>query len=105
MIKIFEDDDSAEVILSHVLEQGIVGIAGGRMSTRNKLGAVRSMAEQARHHEIVALYTVNHYWGELAYIYDDKFYQPEGAEQAVIEAYDKLLAEQGVFPDTYLGAE
>ena len=41
MIKIFEDDEPAWRILTHVLEYGVAGIAGGRMSTRNKLNEVR----------------------------------------------------------------
>lgn len=41
MIKIFEDDEPAWRILTHVLEHGGAGIAGGRMSTRNKLNEVR----------------------------------------------------------------
>lgn len=105
MIKIFEDDESAEAILSHVLEQGIVGIAGGRMVTRNKLGQVRDLAERVRHSEVIAVSTVNHFWGELAFIYDDNLYHFHEAKQLVVEAYDKLLAEQGVFPDTYLRAK
>ena len=40
MIKIFEDDEPAWRILTHVLEHGVAGIAGGRMSTRNKLNEV-----------------------------------------------------------------
>jgi hypothetical protein len=105
MIKIFEDDDSALAVLIHVLEKGVAGIAGGRMSTRSKLGEVRTLAEERRHREIVAVSTLNHFWGELAFIYSDKFYGHYEAQQAVVDAYNKQLAKEGIFPDTYPGTE
>ncbi|WP_405119922.1 hypothetical protein [Pseudomonas leptonychotis] len=105
MIKIFEDDDSALDILSYVMAEGVAGIAGGRMSTRNKLGEVRILAEEKRHPEIVALSTFNHFWGELAFIYSDKLYDHYEAQQVVVDAYDKQLAEEGIYPDTYPGSE
>lgn len=105
MIRIFEDDDAPEVILGHVLEHGIAGIAGGRMVTRRALARVRELAEKNRHPEVIAVFTVDHFWGELAVIYDDKLYHLHEARDLVVEAYDRQLGEQGVFPDTYPGAE
>lgn len=96
MIKIFEDEESALEMLEHVLEQGIAGIAGGRMETRKRLANVRDLAERNGRHEIVALATVNHFWGELAFVFDQEVYRFDKAKQAVVEAYDKLLAEQGI---------
>lgn len=103
MIKIFEDDDPAWNILVHVLEHGIAGIAGGRMSTRNKLEEVKEKAHSDGHENVVALSTVNHFWGELAFIYDEQIYRFREARQLLVEAYDEQLAVQGIFPDTYLG--
>lgn len=104
MIKIFEDDDPAWKILVHVLEHGIAGIAGGRMSTRNKLVEVKDKARTDRHDNVAALYTVHHFWGELAVIYDEQIYRFHQARKLVVEAYDKQLAAQGIFPDTYPGS-
>lgn len=104
MIKIFEDDDFAWKILVHVLEHGIAGVAGGRMSTRNKLEEVKEKARSDRHDNIAALSTVHHFWGELAFIYDEKIYRFQEARQLVVEAYEKQLAAQGIFPDTYPGS-
>lgn len=104
MVKIFEDDDFAWKILVHVLEYGIAGIAGGRMSTRNKLEEVKEKARSDRHDNVVALSTVHHFWGELAFIFDEKIYRFQEAKQLVVEAYEKQLAAQGIFPDTYPGS-
>ena len=103
MIKIFEDDDPTWKILVHVLEHGVAGIAGGRMSTRSKLSEVREQARIDRHGNVVALSTVHHFWGELAFIYDDQLYLYQEAKQLVVDAYDSQLAAQGIFPDTYPG--
>lgn len=100
MVKIFEDDDSAEGILNHLLEHGIAGIAGGRMTTESKLLEVRSLAEYTQHPEIVAVATLHHFWGTLAFPYDSEIYLFDEAKRAVEEAWDKQLAEQGIFPDT-----
>lgn len=105
MVMIFEDDDSTHDVFSHVLEQGIAGIAGGRMSTRNKLAQVSAFAKQLQHPEIIANCTVNHYWSKLAFIYDERLYLFQEAQKLVVDAYDKLLAEQGIFPETYPGIE
>ncbi|WP_122612013.1 hypothetical protein [Pseudomonas atacamensis] len=104
MIKIFDDDEPAWKILVHVLEQGIAGIAGGRMSTRNKLVEVKEKARSDRHVNVVALSTVHHFWGELAFIYDEQIYRFQEAKQLVVEAYDKQLAAKGIFHDTYPGS-
>ena len=104
MIKIFEDDDPAWKILVHVLEHGIAGIAGGRTSTRSKLNEVKEKARSGRHDNVAALSTVNHFWGELAFIYDEQIYRFQEAKQLVVESYDKQLAAEGIFPDTYLGS-
>lgn len=104
MIKIFEDDDPAWKILVHVLEHGIAGIAGGRMSTRTKLAEVKEKARSDRHGNIAAISTVHHFWGELAFIYDDQLYRFQEARQLVVDAYDQQLAAQGIFPDTYPGS-
>lgn len=104
MIKIFEDDDPAWEILAHVLEHGIAGIAGGRTSTRNKLSEVNHKARSDRHDNVAALSTVNHFWGELAFIYVEQMYRFQDARQLVVEAYDKQLAAQGICPNTYPGS-
>jgi hypothetical protein len=104
MIKIFEDDDPAWKILAHVLEHGITGIAGGRMSTRNKLEDVKEKARSDRHDNVAALSTHHHFWGELAFIYDEQIYRFQEARQLVVEAYDKQLAAQGIVPYTYPGS-
>lgn len=104
MIKIFDDNEPAWRILVHVLEQGIAGIAGGRMSTRNKLVEVKEKARSDRHDNVVALSTVHHFWGELAFIYDEQIYRFQKAKQLVVEAYDKQLAAKGIFHDTYPGS-
>ncbi|MGB4075541.1 hypothetical protein [Pseudomonas sp.] len=98
MIKIFEDDESTLEMLEHVLEQGIAGISGGRLETRIRLAEVQDLAERRGHKEIVALATVNHFWGELAFIFDQDIYRFDNAKQAVVDAYNKLLAERGIFP-------
>lgn len=100
MIRIFEDDDSAREILDHVLDHGIAGIAGGRMTTERKLLEVRSLAEHTQHPEIVAVATLHHFWGTLAFPYDSEIYLFDEAKRAVAEAWDKQLAAQGILPDT-----
>lgn len=74
------------------------------MSTRRKLDEVRDKARSDRHDDVSALSTVNHFWGELAFIYVEQIYRFQGARQLVVEAYDQQLAAQGIFPDTYLGS-
>ena len=86
------------------LGHGIAGVAGGRMSTRNKLEEVKEKARSDRHDNVAALSTVHHFWGELAFIYDEKIYRFQEARQLVVEAYEKQLAAQGIFPDTYPGS-
>ncbi|MFV3415351.1 hypothetical protein ACQCLI_18790 [Pseudomonas nitroreducens] len=96
MIRIFEDDDSTEAIL----EQGIAGVTGGRISTRNKLAQVHALAQRTHHPEVNTLPTVHHFWVELAFIYDGAEYRYCEAKNAVVASYDKLLEEQEISTGT-----
>ena len=89
MAKIFDDDSDANDILNEVLINNIVGISGGRIAVRQKLKEVYIIAEQSAHDDVVALSTYDHPDTELAYIYDQKFYDNYKAKQEVIDSYDK----------------
>jgi len=88
MVQIFRCYDAAQDVLDCALADGIVGIGGGRTSTRRLLRAVYDLAEAGGHERIVALSTYNHPSTELAYIYDDEFYDSDSARAKVIKAYD-----------------
>ena len=66
---IFEDDSNANYILDEVLENGVVGISGGKLAARGRLAEVRELAEQNSYEHIVAISTINHPDTELAYIF------------------------------------
>lgn len=89
MAKIFDDDSDANDILNEVLINHIVGINGGRIAVRQKLKAVYILAEHGAHEDVVALSTYDHPDTELAYIYDQKFYDNYKAKHEVIDSYDK----------------
>ena len=105
MIKIFNDADTADVILNHVLERGIAGLTGDRATIRKRLAEIRGRADWQRHPDIAAVATVYHFWGELAFIYNGRLFGYFQARELVIDAYDEQLAAQGIFPDAYQRAQ
>lgn len=95
MVKIFRCYDAAQDVLDCALADGIVGVSGGRTSTRRLLRAVHDLAEAGGHEQIVALSTYNHPDTELAYIYDNERYDSDGAQTKVINAYDLANPSEG----------
>ncbi len=94
MVRIFKCTDAAQDVLNCVLMEGITGISGGRVSTRRLLSQVHDLAEVARHEHVIAHSTYNHPDTELAYIYDNNFYDSNQAMAKVIAAYDLALANE-----------
>jgi len=88
MVRIFRCYDVAQDVLDCALAAGIVGISGGRTSTRRLLRAVHDLAEAGGHEQIMALSTYDHPDTELAYIYDNELYDSDSARAKVIKAYD-----------------
>lgn len=93
MVKIFEASTDANAILKEVLENGLAGISGGRVETRNKLGLIASLAEEKGHKYVVARSTINHMTCELAFLYDASRYEHLVAKRTVINAYNLALTE------------
>jgi len=89
MVKIFNDLSNANDILNEVLTNDIVGISGSRTAVRQKLKEVYILAERGAYEDVVALSTYDHPDTELAYIYNQKFYDNNKAKQEVIDSYDK----------------
>jgi hypothetical protein len=99
MIKIFNDSDSAAEILERVVEFGVAGIAGMRTAVRNRLGEIRTITDSQSVSEVFTSATLNHPWAELAIVFDEGLYTFREAKQEVVDAYDRLLAEEaGVEP-------
>ena len=94
MVRIFKCSDAAQRVLDGVLENGIAGIAGGRLSTRRLQGHVQKLAEAAGHEHVAAHSTYNHPDAELAYIYDVNLYDSKQALAKVIAAFDFAQANE-----------
>lgn len=94
MVRIFKCTDAAQDVLDCVLVEGITGISGGRVSARRLLSQVHDLAEAAGHEHVIAHSTYNHPDTELAYIYDNNFYDRNQAMAKVITAYDLTLANE-----------
>ncbi|MCY1271334.1 hypothetical protein D9M69_455840 [compost metagenome] len=81
-------------VLDSALDNGVVGICGGRTSVRRLLNEVHDLAEKDGHEQIIALSTCNHPDAELAYIYDQERYNSDRARAKVIAAYDLTLSRE-----------
>lgn len=92
MVKIFKASTDTKIILNEVLVNGLAGISGGRVATRQKLRSVACLAEEEGHESVVANSTINHKLTELAFLYDNFRYKHQEASKAVAEAYDNDLA-------------
>lgn len=93
--RIFRCYDDAQDVLDCALENGIVGISGGRLSVRRLLREVHDLAVAGGHEQIMALSTYDHPDTELAYIYDNELYDSAVARARIIKTYDLALANEG----------
>lgn len=92
MVKIFRCTYQAQDVLDAALEDGIVGISGGRLSARRLLSQVHELAADGAHENIAANATYNHPETELAYIFDIELYDSAKAKSKVIAAFDHALS-------------
>lgn len=91
-ITIFRDTDSEQNILDELKNDGLVGISGGRLAVRAKLGKVQNLIDAEELDGYWAQSTLNHPDTELGYGYDENRYSMQEAQKLVTESYDEKIA-------------
>lgn len=91
-ITIFKGSDPEQDILDELKSVGIVGVSGGRLEVRAKLGKVQSLIDDEELDGYRAKSTLNHPGTELGYGYDEDRYSMQEAQEFVTNSYDEKIA-------------
>lgn len=91
-ITIFKDSDSEQAILDELKIDGLIGISGGRLAVRAKLGKVQDLINEEELEGYWAHSTLNHPDTELGYGYDENRFSMQEAQELVTKNYDEKIA-------------
>ena len=95
-ITIFKDHESAHDILDKLICDGLVGVSGGRLAVRNKLGVLQSLIDAEELDNYFARSTINHPDTELGYGCDLNRYNLQEAKKIVTKSFDAQSAKSSV---------
>jgi hypothetical protein len=87
-ITIFRDTDFEQDILDKLINEGLVGISGGRLAVRAKLEKVQDLIDTEKLEGYWAKSTLNHPDTELGYGYDENRYNMQEAQKLITESYN-----------------
>ncbi|MFD1218490.1 hypothetical protein [Microbulbifer celer] len=90
IVKILSCADDVKNMEQTLKDDGLIGVSGGRISVRRKLGEVIEEINCLKHEdeEGYVCLTYNHPETELGYAWDASKYSHEEAKSMVLEAYD-----------------
>lgn len=95
-ITIFNDADSEQDILDKLKNDGLIGVSGGRLAVRAKLGKVQDLINAEELEDYCAHATLNHPCTELGYGYDKNRYNIQEAQKLVTKSYDTKLGSKSI---------
>ena len=90
VVELFKCVDDIQSMEQSLLNDGLIGVSGGRVSVREKLGELMETVNFLRQEdeEDFLFLTYNHPETELGYAWDSARYTFEQAKSTVLRAYD-----------------